>query len=80
MEQRAPTLLTVIGGNVPLMIASGNGIGAPIGFVIAAKTVLIFAVGFAAMAPHVGKTDVFYAFVTRGLGIFMALVSQYKRC
>lgn len=61
--------LTVIGGNVPLMIASGNGIGAPIGFVVAAFVMLMFSVGFVAMTPHVEKAGAFYAYVTRGLGI-----------
>ncbi|MGW5051897.1 APC family permease [Actinokineospora sp. NPDC004072] len=60
--------LTVIGGNVPLAIGSGNGAGAPIGFVIAALVLLVFSVGFVTMTPHVKEAGAFYSYVTRGLG------------
>lgn len=60
--------LTVIGGNVPLAIGSGNGAGAPVGFVIAALVLLVFSVGFVTMTPHVKDAGAFYSYVTRGLG------------
>ncbi|UVS79180.1 APC family permease [Actinokineospora sp. UTMC 2448] len=60
--------LTVIGGNVPLAIGSGNGAGAPVGFVIAALVLLVFSVGFVTMTPHVRDAGAFYSYVTHGLG------------
>ena len=41
--------LTVIGGNVPLSVPVGNGVGAPLGFLIAASVLLLFSVGFVTM-------------------------------
>lgn len=60
--------LTVIGANVPLSIALGNGAGAPIGFVIAAAVLLLFSIGFVTMTPHVREAGAFFSYVTVGLG------------
>jgi len=60
--------LTVIGGNVPLAVGLGNGAGAPVGFIIAALVLLVFAVGFVTMTPHVKEAGAFFAYVTLGLG------------
>ncbi|NGO72494.1 APC family permease [Streptomyces boncukensis] len=60
--------LTVVGGNVPLAIASGPGAGAPVGFALASLILLVFAVGFVTMTPHVRQAGAFYAYTTRGLG------------
>ncbi len=65
--------LTVIAGNVPLMIANGNGAGAPIGFVIASAVLLLFAVGFVTMTPHVREAGAFFSYVTEGLGERMGM-------
>ncbi|MDH4574060.1 APC family permease [Salinicola acroporae] len=74
--------LTVIGGNAPIALASGNGAGAPVGFLIASLVMLIFSVGFVAMTPHVKEAGAFFSYVTLGLGrrlglgtAFMALVA-----
>lgn len=74
--------LTVIGGNVPLSVAVGNGVGAPVGFIIAAVVLLVFAVGFVTMTPHVKEAGAFFSYVTVGLGsraglgtAFVALVA-----
>lgn len=60
--------LTVIGGNVPLAIGVGNGVGAPAGFILAAVILLLFSVGFVAMTPHVREAGAFFSYVTAGLG------------
>jgi len=60
--------LTVVGGNVPLAIAGGPGPGAPVGFALASLILLVFAVGFVTMTPHVPQAGAFYAYATRGLG------------
>ena len=60
--------LTVLAGNVPLAVGIGPGIGAPVGFVIASLVLLVFAVGFVTMTPHVKNAGAFFAYVTLGLG------------
>jgi amino acid transporter len=60
--------LTVVGGNVPLAIGVGNGVGAPAGFLLAAVILLLFSVGFVAMTPHVKEAGAFFSYVTAGLG------------
>ncbi len=60
--------LTVIAGNVPLSVALGNGAGAPVGFVIAAAVLLLFAIGFVTMTPYVREAGAFFSYVTEGLG------------
>jgi amino acid transporter len=60
--------LTVVGGNVPLAIAGGPGAGAPVGFALASLILLVFAVGFVTMTPHVPQAGAFFAYATRGLG------------
>lgn len=60
--------LTVIGGNVPLAVGLGNGAGAPVGFLVAAAILLVFAVGFVTMTPHVREAGAFFSYVTEGLG------------
>lgn len=69
--------LTVVGGNVPLAIANGNGVGAPAGFVIAALVLVVFSVGFLAMTPHVKSAGAFYAYVRQSLGNRMGLGTAY---
>jgi amino acid transporter len=60
--------LTVLAGNVPLAVGIGPGVGAPVGFLIASVVLLLFAVGFVTMTPHVKEAGAFFAYVTLGLG------------
>jgi hypothetical protein len=53
MVMAAAAPLTVIGGNVPIIVGAGNGVGAPVGFIVATLVLLVFAVGFVAMTPYV---------------------------
>lgn len=68
MVTAAASPLGVIGGPVPLGISLGNGTGFPATFVIASVVLLLFAVGFTAMTPHVQAAGAFYSYVERGLG------------
>lgn len=68
MVVAAAAPLTVIGGNMPLAMALGNGAGAPVGFVLAALVLLVFSVGFVTMTPHVPEAGAFFSYVTVGLG------------
>ncbi|MDE8649904.1 APC family permease [Rhodococcus qingshengii] len=68
MVVAAAAPLTTLGGNVPLMIALGQGVGAPVGFLIAGAVFALFAGGFVAMTHYVDSAGAFYAYVERGLG------------
>ncbi len=68
MVVAAAAPLTVIAGTVPLGIAIGNGPAFPATFALSAVVLLLFAVGFCAMSPHVPNAGAFYAYVERGLG------------
>jgi amino acid transporter len=82
MVVAAAAPLGVIGGVVPLGIASGNGAGFPATFIAATVVLLFFAVGFTAMTPYVEEAGAFFSYVRKSLGTpagigiaFVALVS-----
>ncbi|KIQ18427.1 APC family permease [Rhodococcus sp. MEB064] len=65
--------LTAIGGALPVMIATGNGAGAPMAYIVAGVVLLVFSVGYAAMSRHMVDTGAFYSYVHKGLGRSMGL-------
>ncbi|MDX1891286.1 APC family permease [Mycolicibacterium sp. 050158] len=82
MVVAAAAPLGVIGGVVPLGIAGGNGAGFPATFIVATIVLLLFAVGFTAMTPHVEEAGAFFSYVRKALGFptgigiaFVAIVS-----
>jgi amino acid transporter len=82
MVVAAAAPLGVIGGVVPLGIASGNGAGFPATFVVSTVILLFFAVGFTALTPYVEDAGAFFSYVRKSLGFpagigiaFVALVS-----
>jgi amino acid transporter len=82
MVVAAAAPLGVIGGVVPLGIASGNGAGFPATFVVSTVILLFFAVGFTALTPYVEEAGAFFSYVRTALGFpagigiaFVALVS-----
>lgn len=60
--------VTAMSGNVPVAVGYGNGTGAPAGFLIATVVLVIFSLGFTALAKHITSAGAFYSFVSRGLG------------
>ena len=54
--------------NVPVAVGNGTGFGAPASFLVATFVLLLFSVGYAAMARKVTAAGGFYAFISRGLG------------
>ncbi len=68
MVVAAAAPLGVIGGVVPLGLASGNGAGFPATFVIATLILLLFSVGFTAMTPFVSDAGAFFSYVRQSLG------------
>jgi amino acid transporter len=60
--------LTAVAGGVPISMLLGNGAGIAGSFVIVTAILLIFSVGYCAMARHVSNAGAFYAFTAQGLG------------
>jgi len=60
--------LGAIGGLSPVIIANGNGVGAPMTFAAIGFVMLLFAVGFTTMTRHSRLAGAFYAYITLGLG------------
>lgn len=60
--------LTAVAGGVPISMLLGNGPGIPAGFLVVTAMLLIFAVGYVAMARHVNNAGAFYAYTAQGLG------------
>ncbi len=54
--------------NVPIGVGYGNGLGAPAAFLVATIVLLLFSVGYAAMARKVTAVGGFYSFISHGLG------------
>ncbi len=60
--------LTAVAGGVPISMLLGNGAGIAGSFAIVTLVLLLFAVGYVAMARHVKNAGAFYAYTARGLG------------
>lgn len=60
--------IAAVGGYVPLIIAYGNGSGAPAALVAAALLLIIFTAGYTAMTRYMTNPGALYAYVTTGLG------------
>jgi amino acid transporter len=59
--------LTAMAGGAPVAMLLGNGPGIPAAYVIVSLLLLVFSVGYTAMARHHTSTGAFYSYVTRGL-------------
>jgi amino acid transporter len=59
--------LTAMAGGAPVAMLLGNGPGIPLAYVVVSVILLIFAVGYTAMARHHTSTGAFYSLVSRGL-------------
>lgn len=67
--------ITAMTGNVPTIVGYGNGSSAPAAFIFATVVLVIFTIGYSAMARHITATGAFYGFITRGLGRVAGLAS-----
>jgi amino acid transporter len=54
--------------NVPIMVGYGQGAGAPAAFEFAAVVLVVFAVGYVAMARKKTTAGGFYSYISHGLG------------
>lgn len=63
--------LTAVAGGVPLAMLLGNGPGIPLTFLLVTAILLLFSVGYVAMARHIRNAGAFYAYTAQGLGGMM---------
>ncbi|MDJ0491401.1 APC family permease, partial [Rhodococcus qingshengii] len=77
MVVAAAAPLTVVAGTVPLGIAVGNGAAYPASYAVCTVILLLFAVGFTAMAKHVAGAGAFYTYITEGIGRHAGLGSAF---
>ncbi len=54
--------------NTPISVGFGNGVGTPAGFAFAAVVLVIFSVGYVAMARKKTTAGGFYSYISHGLG------------
>jgi amino acid transporter len=64
-------------GALPLVVALGNGGGAPGTYAFAALALAAFGVGYAAMSRHVANAGAFYAYISQGLGRPLGVAAAY---
>lgn len=60
--------LTAIAGGTPLGMLLGSGPGFAGSYLVVTVLLLLFAVGYVAMARRIGNAGAFYSFIARGLG------------
>ncbi|MGX9527106.1 APC family permease [Alcaligenes nematophilus] len=69
--------LGVLGGLVPLAFAFGNGAGTPGTMLLICLVMLIFAVGYVRMIPHVRNVGAFYAYIATSLNKQVGVAAAY---
>jgi amino acid transporter len=77
MVVAAAAPLTVVAGTFPIGIAAGNGAAYPASYLVCTVILILFAVGFTAMARHVPGAGAFYTYVGHGLGRHMGLGAAF---
>lgn len=69
--------LAVMAGFVPVVIAFGNGIGAPMAFVAIGVLLTLFAVGLTTMSKFMHSPGAFYSYIVAGIGRPLGLGSAF---
>ncbi|MEU9134092.1 APC family permease [Kitasatospora sp. NPDC048540] len=67
--------ITAMTGNLPVIIGSGNGVHAPVGFIFVTLVLTVFTVGYVAMARHITTAGAFYSYISHGLGRIIGMAS-----
>jgi amino acid transporter len=67
--------ITAMTGNLPIIIGSGSGTGAPGAFIFVTGVLLLFTIGYVAMARHITAAGAFYGYVSHGLGRIVGMAS-----
>lgn len=69
--------LAACAANIPLAIGYGNGLAAPVDFVVVGAVLLLFSAGFTAMSEHMVNAGSFFAYVSCGLGRRAGMAAGY---
>ncbi|TQF03764.1 APC family permease [Kitasatospora acidiphila] len=67
--------ITSMTGNLPIIVGSGSGVGAPAAYIFATVVLTVFSVGYVAMARHITAAGAFYGFISHGLGRVVGMAS-----
>ncbi len=67
--------LTVVAGGVTTSFAVTGSLGVPLGFLLIALILTLFAVGYTAMGRYITNAGAFYAYISQGLGRIMGVGS-----
>ncbi len=67
----------VLGGVIPLAFAFGNGVGTPGTLLLVCTVMLLFAVGYVRMIPHVRNAGAFYAYIAASMGKEVGIAAAY---
>jgi amino acid transporter len=67
--------ITAMTGNLPIIIGSGSGGNAPGAFVFVTGVLLLFTIGYVAMARHITAAGAFYGYISYGLGRVAGMAS-----
>ncbi|MFT4233237.1 MAG: APC family permease [Leucobacter sp.] len=60
--------LTVVAGGVTTSFAVTESLGVPLGFLLIAVILTVFAVGYTAMGRYITNAGAFYAYISQGIG------------
>ena len=63
--------------NTPIMVGYGQGVGAPAAFIFAAIVLVVFSVGYVAMARKKTTAGGFYSYISHGLGRELGIGTGY---
>ncbi len=67
----------MVAGTFPIGIAAGNGAAFPASYVVCTAVLLLFAVGFTAMARHIRGAGAFYTYIAHGFGRHVGLGAAF---
>jgi amino acid transporter len=67
--------ITAMTGNLPIIIGGGSGTAAPGAFIFVTGVLLLFTVGYVAMARHITAAGAFYGYISHGLGRIVGMAS-----
>src|SRR5689334_15177215 len=77
MVVAAAAPISCIAGIIPLSFALGSGAATPAAYLIAGVVLLLFSVGYAAMARRMSSAGGFYQYIARGLGKPPAVAASF---
>lgn len=69
--------IAAMAGFQQLAVGLGNGVGAPLSFLVAGLILILFAVGFIGMTKHVKNPGAFYCYIVDGLGRIPGLAGGF---